>query len=116
MSDQHHTPAASLREEPTIMELIEARERADGGLRLAVPMLFDGLGADPAPVVTVNPPEVDHDTAKLVGGELLDARLAVEGAGKGLPLEGHVDLHLRFNALINEIDRIGAILAERRAS
>jgi hypothetical protein len=28
-------------------ELIEARDRMDAGLRLAVPMVFDGLGPDP---------------------------------------------------------------------
>lgn len=40
----------SLRDEPTVDELIAARERADAGNRRAFPMLFDGLGSDlPAP-------------------------------------------------------------------
>lgn len=100
--------------ETTDAELVEAAERMDAGLRLAVPMLFDGLGPDP--VASPTSAEIDGDIADYVAGELSDAREAVLGAGKGLPLEGNIDLHLRFNSVINEIDRAVSILAERRSS
>lgn len=102
--------------EATSAELVEAAERMDAGCRPIVPMLYDGLGADPVPPRPARSIEIDPDVSKFVAGEFWDAREAILGAGKALPLQGHIDLHLRFNALVDEIDDLGSILAERTKS
>lgn len=92
--------------------LIEAREQADGGVRLAMPQLAEmiGLGATHP---SQPPAELDAETAEAAGRALGRAREEVVAAALPVPFEGHDDLHLRFNGLVNEMDRIGAILAER---
>ncbi len=110
-------PADALREEPKIEELIEARERMDAGLRLALPQLAERIGIGSKEVAA--PEEkapVDHATATKVGTRLLDAHKAVMEAAVELPLDGQVDLHLALNGLVNEIDRIAGELAERWGS
>jgi hypothetical protein len=97
--------------EPTLDQLADARERADAGLRLAFPQLYERPAPSPEPVV-----EVDSETVGKVGSDLAQARQKVIDAGMHLDLEGNVDLHLRLNALVNEIDRFGAVLAERHSS
>lgn len=97
--------------EPTIDELVEARECTDAGLRLAFPQLFERAAPAPEPDI-----EVDTETASKVGADLAEARQKLIDAGMHLDLEGNVDLHLRLNALVNDIDRFGAVLAERHSS
>jgi hypothetical protein len=65
----------SVRDEPTVAELIEARERADAGLRLAVPMLFDDtehLSIDAVPVTKVA--EVDEELVGRVADRTAEFR------------------------------------------
>jgi len=97
-----------------VSELIEARERTDAGVRLAMPQLAEQLGVAAPASPAEAPAEIGEEEAGAVGRALDGAREKVQEAGVALPLEGHIDLHLRFNAVINEIDRIGAILAERK--
>ena len=105
-----------LPDEPTHEDLVEAMERMDAGHRLAFPKLFDrfdGLGADPEPEPAV---EIDADVVYIIGAELSDGREAILNAGRCLPLAGNQDIHLRLNALVDEVDDLASILAERRAS
>jgi hypothetical protein len=101
---------------PNVPDYAEALEQADAGIRLALPQFAERVGIGQAPAPTETPAEIDEATAALVGGDLLETRTSIMAAAEHLPLEGCVDLHLRFNALVNEVDRIGAVLAERRAS
>lgn len=94
---------------PTIPELIEARERMDAGLRRVLPKLFDHSGD----VGGVVPPPLDADKAKRISSNLLDAQAAIRVAAFGIPLEGEEALHRKLNALVNQIDDIGAVLSER---
>jgi hypothetical protein len=100
---------------PSEQELLEARERADAGFRLALPHLAErlGLGAKEAAQTKAT---IDHQTATRVGTKLLEAHEAVMDAALELPLEGQMDLHLAFNGLVNELDRISQVLAERWGS
>jgi len=97
--------------EPTIDQLVDARERTDAGMRLALPHLFERPAPAPEPVV-----EVDAETAQAIGVDLGEAAQKVIHAGMHLGLEEHPDLHLRLNAIVNEINDFGAVLAERHSS
>ena len=99
---------------PSFEELAEARERADAGHRIAFPQLFGKRVEHKEPVA--EKAKVDHATATVVGTKLLDAHKSLMEAALALPLDGHADLHLAFNALVNEIDRISGELAERWGS
>lgn len=106
-------------QEVTNAELVEAVERVDRGFRLALPELARqiGLGGpDPDPTRQEVKHPVDHAIATEVGMKLLDARRAIVEAGLALPLEGQMDLHLAFNGLVNEVDRITGELADRWGS
>lgn len=98
--------------EPTLEQLVEAREQVDAGLRLAFPQLHEQIaaGVQGAPA---DKKAVDHEIATEVGTKLLDARKAIMDAGVALPLDGQVDLHLAFSGLLNEIDRVTGELAQR---
>lgn len=93
-------------------ELIEARERMDAGLGRAFPQLLERL-ADGGDEAVCDKHAIDHETASAVGRELLNARQAIFNAAKALPLKPQTDLHLAFNGLINEIDRLAGEVAER---
>jgi len=96
-----------------ISQLIDARERTDAGVRLAMPQLAEQIGLGGAhPEGT--PPEIEADDARRAGVALGKCREQAIAAALPLSFE-QSDLHLRLNALVNEIDRIGAILAERTA-
>lgn len=94
--------------ETTDEKLVEAREMADAGLRLVLPQLFEQVEEAPD-----TPEPVAHEDATVIGTELLAIKESVTRMGVRLPLEGYKDLHLAFNGLLNEVDRIGAVLAER---
>ena len=96
--------------EPTIEELVEARERTDAGMRLAFPHLFDRLMPPAAPE------PLNAEAAARVGAQLLDAQAAILTAAAQVPLEGEELLHSSFNQLINQLDGIGRALAERFGS
>jgi hypothetical protein len=102
----------TVRAEPTINELIEARERADAGVRLAMPKLAEQLDlgggqaeADPAAA---------EEAAQRTGPDLLDVRAALIVAAARFPLSDEA-LHKAFNDAVNRVDGIGAMLAERHA-
>jgi hypothetical protein len=99
----------SLRDEPSIEELIEARDRTDAGLRLALPQLFD----DVEPQKAEAPASIDHETAKEIGNDLLEVQGAVSRIALALPLKGHMDIHLALNGMGNEVDRLLALVSER---
>lgn len=62
--------AASIRNEPTLNELIDARDRADGGIRLAMPQLAERIGLS---AVTL---DEEDEIAPLVSPELGDLIVA----------------------------------------
>lgn len=98
---------------PTDAELIEARERTDAGVRLAMPELAEQLGigaAQPDPDPKLTPEEAAHRT----GPDLLDIRALLIVAAARFPLSDEA-LHMAFNDAVNRIDGIGAMLAERHA-
>jgi hypothetical protein len=95
-----------------VSQLIEARERTDAGVRLAMPQLAEQIGLG-APHPKETPPAIEPEAVDQSGAALGRGREAVMAAALPLPLE-HEDIHLRINAVVNEIDRIGAILAERK--
>jgi hypothetical protein len=97
---------------PTDEQLLEARESADLGLRLVFPQLFESLEREQA-AEEETPATIDHETATAIGADLLELRERVLALGLKLPLEGNADLHLAFNAMLNEIDRLGGVIAER---
>jgi hypothetical protein len=96
---------------PTDEQLLEARESADLGLRLVFPQLYERLGREQAREEM--PATIDHETAAAIGADLLELRERILALEVKLPLEGNVDLHLAFNAMLNEIDRLGGVVAER---
>jgi hypothetical protein len=98
---------------PTINELIEARERADAGLRLAMPQLAERLGVgedhpEPEPIAA--------EAFERTGSDLLDIRAALVVAGARFPLKGHVAIHQALNGLVNGVDDLAALLSERSPS
>ncbi len=97
---------------PATNELLEARERMDAGLRLACPHLFDRTREAQGSI----PPPLDAEVAKRVSSKLLDAQADIRAAAFEIPLEGEIQLHKQLNALVNQIDDIGAVLAERFGS
>lgn len=96
---------------PTDEQLLEAREAADLGLRLVCPQLYERLARERAPEEA--PATINHEDAAAIGADLLSIRERVLRMGARLPLEGNKDLHLAFNGMVNEVDRIAGVLAER---
>jgi hypothetical protein len=119
-------PASSLREEPTIAELIEARERTDAGLRLAMPMFMDGLGPDPEPgrtehlpiaeapmtVVTDEGPEVDEELIGRVADRAAEFRHEAFRELRHLDKRAPRRVHIRALALVAECDEFLAAVGE----
>src|ERR1044072_142696 len=93
--------------QPTVSDRAEALERAENGDRLALAMLLSQPDAPPAAEV------LDAAAAKEVASFLLTARESALEAAKKIPLNGHLALHRKLNELVNTIDDIGAVLAER---
>jgi hypothetical protein len=99
--------------EPTINELIEARERADAGLRLAMPQLAERLGAgEPDP----EPEPIAAEAIERTGSDLLDIRAALMVAAGRFPLKDNDEIHGWINALVNGTDALAALLSERCSS
>jgi hypothetical protein len=98
--------------EPTINQLIEARERADAGIRLAMPQLAEQLGGVPEG----EPDRISPEAFERTGSDLLDIRAALVVAGARFPLKGHEAIHQAINGLINGTDDLASLLSERRPS
>lgn len=100
----------------TDAELVEAREQADAGLRLAFPQLAERASS---PEVAERQP-LNPETAERVADDLATGRGELMAALKRLDLDreqdGAADLHLRIGAVVNELDDISALLAERHSS
>lgn len=98
---------------PTDEELAQAAEMADAGLRLAYPQLHERLEAErhqeeePAPV--------EHEDATAIGVDLLEIEERLRAIAMRLPIKGHHDLHLALNGMLNEVSRLGGVLAKRWA-
>lgn len=99
----------SMPAEPTLEELIAARERLDGGFRLAFPQLFDA-----APLASEPPPSLDPAIAALLAKDIapmreqmlqdmviLDANREQSGAG---------ELHLLAATVCATLDEMAAVL------
>jgi hypothetical protein len=91
MGSTNHIPGGSLRDEPTIEELIEAREQTDAGLRLAFPQLLDStehLPVEDASVTSV-PAEIDDAAigrmADKIGGIRTEAARELRHLDKHAP-------------------------------
>jgi hypothetical protein len=95
--------------EATDEELLAAREMTDAGLGSAMPQFFERLTHKPEPE---GRPALDHELATATGADLLELRERVLAMGARLPLENQ-DIHLAFNAMVNEIDRLAGVIAER---
>lgn len=104
----------SIGDEPSIQELIEARDRADGGVRLAMPSLFDGLGG------AAEREPLDPEVAAAVVADLATMREEGIAAMKQLDRcrdqDGAADLHVRVGRIVNGIDDLSALLVERWGS
>jgi hypothetical protein len=94
-------------------ELIEARERADAGLRLALPQFMESLDAHDPPS---SQEPVSKEAYKRTGSDLLDIRAALIVIGRRYPLEGYGDIHGTVNDLVNRVDHLGSVLSERSPS
>jgi hypothetical protein len=92
---------------PTDAELVEAAERTDAGLRLAVPMLFDGLGADPEPPPNTRE-SISPELASLVVARIDDARVKLREAMKLLDGSGDRAAHI---GVAEEVERVSALTA-----
>jgi hypothetical protein len=97
---------------PTDEELLAAAEAVGAGARIPFPQLLNRNAEDDQPE-RCHRHVIDHETASTVGGKLLAAKQALLDAAKALPLEHQIDLHLGFNGLLNEIDRLTGEVAER---
>jgi hypothetical protein len=99
----------SIREEPTVGELIAAREQTDAGLRLAMPMLFDGLGVDPDPEPIAA--EVDEELIGKVAAKVAGFR--DEFASELHHLDKHAPrrLYIEAQAMVSECDDFLALVA-----
>lgn len=87
--------APSIRTEPSIADLIEARERADAGHRLAFPMLFDDtehLSIDAVPVTVVDDGVVGRAATKV-------ALFRADAAAELKHLDKHAPRHIHVEAL-----------------
>lgn len=100
---------------PSEAELVEAREMADGGVRLAMPWLFDGLGG------AHHPEPMDVEDVTRLADYLATARdELVRGAMKTLDRardrEGASELHLKVGEVVLDIENLQRELAERYGS
>lgn len=98
---------------PTDAELIEARERTDAGVRLAMPALAERVGLGAAQSEADPDPDAEK-AAHRTGPDLLDIRAALIVAAARFPLSDEA-LNKAFNDAVNRVDGIGAMLAERHA-
>lgn len=96
---------------PTEDELLQAGEMADAGLRLAYPQLYERLDAEQRR--EESPAPIDHEAATEIGRDLLATEERLRSIALRLPLAGHKDLHLALNGMLNEVDRVAKVLAER---
>jgi hypothetical protein len=90
--------------ETTDAELVEAAERMDAGLRLVVPMLFDGLGPDPGSGPTERlsadaVPAIRIDDAVIGRAADKMAELRDEAARELRHLDKHAPRHIHVEAL-----------------
>lgn len=90
--------------------LAEAAEQADRGNRLAYPMLFDGLGADPVErcdETAEATPEVPADPGAIFGLKVLDhlreARVEFREAAKDADRLGDTVLHTELLARMDDL-------------
>jgi hypothetical protein len=111
MSFQSHGPRKRAHDGVSDEQLIEAREMADAGLRLAYPQLFERLDGERRQ--EEEPAPIDHEDAAAIGVGLLQIEEELRSIALRLPLAGHKDLHLALNGMLNEVDRIAKVLAER---
>ena|ERR1700742_1866573 len=82
-------------------EEIDARERVDAGMRLAMPMLFDGLGPDPEPTLTL---VHDQEVIGAAADSLAAARTELARDLKHLDKNAPRHLYFERQALISLID------------
>jgi hypothetical protein len=97
--------------EPTLDQLAEAREGEENGKRLAVPSLIEELS------IGAYLQDQDDQAADEQREAVLDARAGLIRLGATIPLDDeHTHLHRRVNDLVNGLDDLRAMLAERRSS
>lgn len=89
MDNTNHNQSHRLLE-ATEAELVEAAERADAGLRLAFPMMFDGMGADPVPEPVIDDTVIGH-AADTVAAFRDDAMRELHRLDKHAPRHIHVE-------------------------
>lgn len=99
--------------ETTGEQLIEAREHADAGIRLAFPQLLSRLAEGQRPEEDTTAAPVDHSVAAKVATHLMDADDAIWEASKALPLEGQLELHHALQSVKKEIGSIAKELDRR---
>jgi hypothetical protein len=88
-----------------ISDLIEARERADAGLRLAFPQLVESLTPQlPAPELTT-------EDANAIGYRMGNARADLIEAMKVADVCGERELHMRLADLVNQVDELAGMLS-----
>jgi hypothetical protein len=107
--------------ETTDEELVDAPERMDGGMRLVVPMLFDGLGPDPMPGETEHLPIEDAPLEKVEVDDELIGRMAdsvAEFRDEQFRKLRHLDkhaprrIHVEAMALVAKCDDFLAVVSE----
>lgn len=96
---------------PNVPDQADALERVDNGQRLALSMQRELMAIAEAPAETLDP-----DAVQAVGADLGEARSRVISAAANVPLAAAPELHRRLNELVDEIDYIGLVLAERYGS
>lgn len=94
--------------EPTLEELVEAREQMDAGLRLAFPMLTEQVASEPAKPR----PTISHEEGTAAAHELLNAEDALRKAARAVALEGNITFHLHLNVALNELREAGSELTD----
>lgn len=101
----------SIREEPSLAELMEARERADAGIRLAMPQLAERIGiSDPEPEVPADPGPI---FAIKVIDHLREARIEFREALMDADRMGDWALHMELAKRTADLDDFLEVLGER---
>jgi hypothetical protein len=97
----------------TDADLIEAREQADAGLRLAFPQLAErAVAGAKVPGTAI----MEARVAEAISDRLASARQELIGAMKLADLAEDRALHVDLGERVNGLDDLGAVLAERWAS